>query len=253
MTLVEYECEFRFYAELNDFLTPTRSQVAFAYRFHGTPSVKDAIEALGVPHTEVDLILVNGQSVDFGYRLRPRDYVAVYPVFESLNIAGLTHLRPRPLRDPRFICDVHLGKLARRLRLLGFDVSYSNSATDPEIVAAALAEHRIILTRDRGILKQRAVTHGYQVRSDRVTDQVTELLDRFDLRKLVSPLTRCARYNGMVEAVAKDQVEADLPTGTRQHFQSFHKCRGCGSIYWRGAHAAALDAWIAQIMAGKAL
>ena len=139
--LVEHECEFRFYAELNDFLTLPHAWAAFTYRFHGTPTVKDAIEALGVPHTEVDLVLVNGTSVNFAYRLRPGNRVAVYPVFETLNIAEVTHLRPKPLRTPCFICDVHLGKLARRLRLLGFDVTYSNAATDPEIVAAAIAEH----------------------------------------------------------------------------------------------------------------
>lgn len=250
MTQVRHVSEFRFYAELNDFLKPSQAKGAFAYRYHGTPAVKDAIEALGVPHTEVDLILVNGESVGFDHRLRAGDRVAVYPVFESLDIAGLTHLRPRPLRRPRFICDVHLGKLARRLRLLGFDVTYSNSATDPEIVATALVEHRIIVTRDRGILKQRAVTHGYLVRSARVTEQVVELLDRFDLRGQINPLSRCARCNGMVKAVAKEEVERQLPPRTRQHYESFRRCRQCGAIYWRGAHAVALDAWIAELKTG---
>ena len=250
VTQIEHVSEFRFYAELNDFLKPSQARGTFAYRYHGTPAVKDAVEALGVPHTEVDLILVNGASVGFGYRLKHGDRVAVYPVFESLDIAGLTHLRPRALRKPRFICDVHLGRLARRLRLLGFDVSYSNSATGPEIVAEALAERRIIVTRDRGILKQRAVTHGYLVRSARVAEQVVELLDRFDLRGQINPFSRCARCNGMVKAVAKQEVVHKLPPRTRQHYKSFRRCRHCGAIYWRGAHVAALGAWIAEVKAG---
>jgi uncharacterized protein with PIN domain len=239
---VEHECEFRFYAELNDLLRPPQTSLTFPYRFHANPSVKDAIEALGVPHTEVDLILVNGQSVGFDYHLRPGDRISVYPVFESMNIANLTHLRPQPLRDPRFICDNHLGKLTRRLRLLGFDVI--SSQTDGGIVETALAEHRIIITRDRGILKQRAVTHGYLVRSDFVTEQVVEILNRFDLRGLIKPFSRCARCNGLVEPVEKNEIEHELLPLTREHYQAFFRCKQCKAIYWRGAHAAKLDSWI---------
>lgn len=243
----EHICEFRFYAELNEFVRPRREGVCFQYRFDGTPAVKDAIEALGVPHTEVDLILVNGVSVAFGHRLHDGDRVAVYPVFESLDIAGLTRLRPVPLRDPRFICDVHLGKLARRLRFLGFDVAYSNCAGDAAIIAEALAERRIILTRDRGILKQRVVQHGYLVRSDNVLKQVGEILDRFDLRGLIRPFSRCARCNALLEKVEKQDVEHELPPMTRIHYENFHRCSGCAALYWRGSHAAALEAWLGCI------
>ncbi len=243
----EHACEFRFYAELNDFVRPRQDGLAFQYRFGGTPAVKDAIEALGVPHTEVDLILVNGTSVAFGHRLRDGDRVAVYPVFESMDIAGLTRLRPSPLRDPCFICDVHLGKLSRRLRLLGFDVAYSNTADDAGIVAQALGERRIILTQDRGILKMRVVEHGYLVRSDKVMVQVQEVLDRFDLCGLARPFSRCVRCNALLEAVAKRDVEHALPPRTRQHYQNFHRCSGCGALYWRGAHTVALEAWLSRI------
>lgn len=243
----ENTCEFRFYAELNDFARPRPERGVLRYRFRGTPAVKDAIEALGVPHTEVDLILVDGVSVPFGHRLRDGERVAVYPVFESLDISGLARLRPAPLRDPRFICDVHLGRLARRLRLLGFDVLYSNSAADAAIVARALVERRIILTRDRGILKLRVVEHGYLVRSDRVAEQVREVLDRFDLRDQTRPLSRCARCNALLRAVAKREVEASLPPRTRRHCRRFRRCPGCGAIYWRGAHTAALTDWLREV------
>src|SRR5262249_31383318 len=151
---------FRFYAELNDFLPPGRRGVTFTYSFEGSPSIKDLIEALGVPHTEVDLILVNGESVDFAYRVREGDRISVYPVFESLDITPLLRVRPRPLRETRFVLDTHLGRLAAYLRLLGFDTLYRNDAGDDELARISSGEGRILLTRDRGLLKRSQVTHG---------------------------------------------------------------------------------------------
>jgi hypothetical protein len=144
------QAEFRFYEELNDFLAPVLRKRAFSYAFNGTPSVKDAIEAIGVPHTEVDLVLVDGKSVDFTRRLAGGERVAVYPVFERLDISQVTRLRARPLRVTRFVLDVHLGKLARYLRLLGFDTCYRNDYDDDAIIGLARGESRIILTRDKG-------------------------------------------------------------------------------------------------------
>ena len=119
-------CEFRFYEELNDYLRPEQRKRSITREIAGTPSVKDAIEALGVPHTEIDLILVDGRSVRFDRRLRGGERVAVYPEFERFDITPIHRLRPRPLRNPRFVADVHLGTLARYLRLLGFDTLYGN-------------------------------------------------------------------------------------------------------------------------------
>ena len=152
--------QFRFYEELNDFLAPALRKCEFAYAFTGTPSVKDPIEAIGVPHTEVDLVLVDGESLDFTRRLTGGERVAVYPVFERLDIAPVTRLRARPLRRTRFVLDVHLGKMARYLRLLGFDALYRTDYDDATIIRLSLDEQRIILTRDRGVLKHTAVTHG---------------------------------------------------------------------------------------------
>ena len=158
------QVHFRFYEELNDFLPPARRKRDFAIPYNRA-SVKDMIESLGVPHTEVDLILANGISVDFSYLVRPGDRISVYPEFESFDIAGLTRLRPEPLRQPRFVLDTHLGKLARYLRLLGFDTLYSNSYSDAELARiSAGGDKRILLTRDHGLLKRAQVTHGYFVR-----------------------------------------------------------------------------------------
>jgi len=197
---------FRFYAELNDFLPRERRQRPFRHRFRGSPAVKDVIEALGVPHTEVDLILINGSSSNFETPLDDGDYVAVYPVFESLDISSLTRVRQHPLRQTRFILDVHLGRLARLLRLLGFDTRYCNTYTDPEIVAIARREHRIILTRDTNLLKRRTVTHGYWVRATDPIDQAREVLQRFDLREQVLPFSRCLRCNGRLQPVDKEEI-----------------------------------------------
>ena len=182
------QAEFRFYEELNDFLAPVLRKRAFSYAFNGTPSVKDAIEAIGVPHTEVDLVLVDGKSVDFTRRLAGGERVAVYPVFERLDISPVTRLRARPLRVTRFVLDVHLGKLARYLRLLGFDTCYRNDYDDDAIIGLARGESRIILTRDKGLLKHGAVTHGYWVRATVPRQQLAEIVRVFDLGRQRTPV-----------------------------------------------------------------
>jgi len=183
--------QFRFYEELNNFLSPSKKKTSFSYQFNGTPLIKDAIEAMGVPHTEVDLILVNGISVGFDYHLLHEDYVSIYPVFESLDISPIVHLRKKPLRKSTFILDVHLGKLAKSLRMLGFDLLYRNDYEDSEIIGISVKEKRIILTRDRGILKRKAVTHGYWIRSTRPGEQIQEVLSRFDLFSQIKPFHCC--------------------------------------------------------------
>lgn len=152
--------------------------------------MKDAVEALGVPHTEVDLILLNGVSVGFDEALHDGDRVAVYPVFEAIDVAGLTRLRPEPLRVVRFVADVHLGTLARYLRLLGFDTLWRNDLDDDEIIDLSLAEKRIILTRDRGILRTGRVSHGYRLRATQPLLQLEEVVRRLDLERLIAPHTR---------------------------------------------------------------
>jgi len=234
--MTRHTARFRVYAELNDFLPAERRQREFAYEFDGTPAVKDAVEALGIPHPEVDVILVNGQSVDFSHNLQDGDRVAVYPVFESLDVAPLVRLRPAPLRRTAFIADVHLGKLARLLRLAGFDTLYRNDLADDEIIRLALAEQRIILTRDRGLLKVGAVTHGCHIRSDNPYEQLAQVLQRFDLYGQIRPFRRCLRCNGPVEPVAKADIIDRLPPRTARAFDEFTRCRHCGRIYWQGSH-----------------
>jgi len=242
-----HRAEFRFYAELNDFLPPRVDRGQVVYRFSGRPSLKDAVEALGVPHTEVDLLLVNGDPAGFGRHLADGDRVAVYPVFGGLDISPLNRVRPRPLRRIRFVLDVHLGKLARILRLLGFDAHYENPADDCRIRRLAAAEGRIILTRDRGLLKHGSVTHGYCVRSTDPREQAVEVLRRFDPRGAVQPFSRCPACNGLVAPVEKSAVDHVLPERTRRCFQRFSRCGSCARIYWEGSHHRALARLVADL------
>ncbi len=239
---------FRFYAELNDFLPPGLRRREIPYRFHGSPAVKDAIEALGIPHVEVDLILVNGRSVGFDYRLQPGNRIAVYPVFESLDITPLVRLQDRPLRNPKFIADVHLGKLVRLLRLLGLDTAQFEGKEDSALVEAALNAKRIILTRDRDLLKRGAVTHGYWVRSTDPIEQAREVVRRFDLSSQARPFTRCLACNGPLIRAEKEEVFDRIPPKTARWQDEYFICRDCGKLYWRGTHYPRLRNTIRRIL-----
>ena len=227
---------FRFYAELNDFLLSKRRYKRFTYEVQGNPAVKDAIEALGIPHTEVDLILVNDQSVDFTTQLQDDDRVSVYPVFEALDITPLIRLRPAPLREVRFVLDTHLGRLAGYLRMLGFDARYSNDCDDETLAQIASQEKRILLTKDRGLLKRNLVTHGYCVRSVYPRDKLIEVLRRFDLFGQVQPFARCIRCNGILGEVSKMDVLDLLPPRVKEGYDEFRRCWNCEQVYWKGTH-----------------
>jgi uncharacterized protein with PIN domain len=242
------QVHFRFYAELNDFLPSDWRQVTFAHSLPGRSSVKDRIEALGVPHTEVDLILVNGASVDFSYLLQDGDHVSVYPVFEGLDISPVLRLRPHPLREPKFVLDAHLGKLASYLRLVGFDALYPSECGDAELAQLSVSQKRILLTQDRGLLKRRCVSHGYCVRATRPREQLREVLKRFDLRDLIAPFQRCLRCNGLLERVDKREVAARLPPNTREFYDEFYRCAGCGQVYWPGSHYQHLRRLVAEVL-----
>lgn len=233
--------DFRFYEELNDFLPPSWRKVTRAREFDRRASVKDMIEALGVPHPEVELILANGRSVDFDYIVRDGDRIAVYPVFESFDISSRLMVRTEPLRTPRFVLDGHLGTLARYLRLCGFDTRYRNDYRDDELAEVSAAEHRILLTRDRDALKRRIVTRGYWIRHHDPRAQLAEVCRRFDLHDRAAPFTRCARCNGVLHDVDKARIEHRLEPLTRRHYDTFRICADCDRLYWRGSHIARME------------
>lgn len=232
----ENQAFFRFYAELNDFLHADKCGKTIEYSFWGKPAVKDAIEALGIPHPEVDLILVNSRSVDFKYRLNHLDRLSVYPVFELFDITPVTRLRPQPLRTPRFIADVNLGKLARNLRILGFSCLYRNDYTDMNIINTAAENSLIILTRDIGLLKHSLVTHGCWVRSTNHKEQTTEIVTKYDLFSRLKPFSICLKCNGNIKPAAKQKVADQLPEKAKKYYDNFYRCESCKQVYWQGSH-----------------
>lgn len=245
---------FRFYAELNDFLPPAHRGHEVPHYFPDRPAVKDRIEALGVPHPEVDLILVNGISVGFEHLLQDGDRVSVYPHLHLEAAATLSHVRPEP-PQPWFVLDVHLGRLATGLRLLGFDTLFGPDFDDPVLARLSSSTGRILLTRDRGLLKRSEVIHGYCVRSSDPNEQVVEVLRRFDLFESVQPFQRCLRCNGRLVEVPKDAITDRLEPITREHFHEFYECSGCGRIYWKGSHYEAMLQYVERVRAsqGRAL
>jgi len=239
---------FRFYAELNDFLPAGSRGRDFVYPFTGTPSIKDVIEAIGVPHPEIDLIVVDGVSVGFDHRLADGHAVSVYPVFEAFDISPVIRLRPEPLRATRFVLDVHLGRLARALRLLGFDSAWNRDATHEGIIETARGEHRIILTRDRNLLKSGEVTHGYWIRSSDPEAQLRDVFARFDLRSQAKPFARCSVCNGEIVRISTEEGRREAPPAVRDHCDEYHRCSGCGHLYWKGTHYARLAEFIDRTM-----
>ena len=227
---------FRFYEELNDFLRLEHQKQTVTYSFNGHPGIKDPIEALGVPHPEIELIIVNGRSVGFDYQLRDGDRVAVYPMFESFDVTPLVRLRDAPLRRTAFILDVNLGKLTRRLRLCGLDAMYRNDYSDRDVVNISVHEKRTILTRDRRLLHHKEITHGYWVRDTHPDSQLKEVLSRFDLSRQLNPFHRCIECNGEIQSVAKAIVLDRLEPLTKEHYQKFYRCVDCGKVYWKGSH-----------------
>ena len=241
----------RFYEELNDFLPPDQRKTDICHVLKQPRSIKDLIESIGVPHTEIDLIIVNGESVGFNYQVDDGDRISVYPVFESLDISPLNHCQPQPLRKTRFVLDTHLGRLAAYLRMMGFDTLYRNDYDDPELARISVEEHRILLTCDRQLLMRRQITHGYFVRSRQSQQQLLEVLIRFDLFNNLQPFTRCMDCNGTIQPVNKQLVEAALPPDAKKYYKEFFQCDACSKIYWKGSHYQKMKKLIEKIQQGQ--
>lgn len=232
--MYEYCSSFSFHGELNDFLPSAQGNQNNYYRFNGKPSVKDAIEAQGVPHTEIEAIFANGVSVDFSYHLADGDDISVYPVSYQNISDNKVKLRPDP--ELKFLLDVHLGKLARFMRLAGFDCLYRNDYDDHEIAEKASALNRIVLTRDRKLLRFGSIIHGYWVRSVDPWNQLREVIDRFGLHELMDPFKRCLECNGSIRPVPKESVLEYLEPKTILYYDEFYQCGNCKQVYWKGSH-----------------
>jgi uncharacterized protein with PIN domain len=227
---------FRFYEELNDFLAPPRRRQEFASACARAATTKHMIEALGVPHTEVELVLVNGESVGFDRMLQDGDRVAVYPKFEALDITPLLRVRAHPLRVTRFVADAHLGGLAHLLRMAGFDTLYDNHFEDRAIAELAAREGRIVLTRDRELLKRREVSHGCYVRAIKSERQLCEVFERLDLARSARPFTLCLHCNAPLRALSSALARPRVPPRVRLRYARFTTCDVCRRVFWEGSH-----------------
>lgn len=231
---------FRFHGELNDFLAPAKRDTAFEHLAGTTDTIKHVIESIGVPHTEVDHVVVNGRSASLSEQLADGDRIDVFPP------AG-----PIAVDAPRFVVDGHLGRLAAYLRMLGFDTWYDRFADDTQLAGVAGSDHRILLTRDVGLLKRREVELGYCVRSDKPRDQLWEIARRFALHASFDPFQRCMNCNGRLCPVSKEEVFEHLPPHTRATKNQFSRCPDCGKIFWRGSHHARMLGWIEHLISGS--
>ena len=238
----------RCYAELNERLPPERRQREAWVALDHPATLGDLIAAQGIPRGEVELALVNGLSSGWESTLCDRDRVSLYPVFEALDVTTLLRLRDRALREVRFVADAHLGRLARYLRLLGFDTLFANDLGDDALALASAREGRVLLSRDRALLQRRIVTHGLWVPSTRPREQLVFVVERLDLYRLFRPFSRCTMCNGNLMRVSKGSLEAELPPRVRVLFDVFWRCSGCGRLYWRGSHYQRLQATVEQIV-----
>jgi uncharacterized protein with PIN domain len=227
---------FRFYGVLNEFL-PQKERAGAVHRsFRGRVAVKHLIEALGIPHVEVELILAGGASVDFSYLVRPGDRIAVYPAFSKLDVSSIIKVRP-PFTNPyRFVLDGHLGRLAAYLRLLGFDTLYRTNYNDDELACISRDERRILVTRDRGLAKRKVVIYGCCLSTRDPKEQLETIIHRYNLHDLIKPWRRCLRCNDRLQHVPKQSILHRLETKTKLYYDTFHLCRTCDHVYWKGSH-----------------
>ncbi|MFB6272344.1 MAG: Mut7-C RNAse domain-containing protein [Salinibacter sp.] len=237
MSAEKHVARFRFYGSLNDFLSGRGRGTGpmIRHSFWGRPAAKDAIGAQGVPHPEVDLVLADGSPVYFEYALSPGDRISVYPWIQSLPRPA-SHLRPEALQPPRFVCDVHLGRLARSLRMLGLDTRYDTDCSDSTLAQISDDEDRILLTRDIGLLKRSRVRRGRFVRAQKPRRQLAEMARLFDVAQDADPLSRCLSCNVELRAAAPEAIDEQVPPHAHEAHDDFVQCPSCGSVFWAGSH-----------------
>jgi len=240
-----FKVRLRFHGDLSVFLGSKAGDAVIERRLAEKTSIKDVIESCGIPHPEVDLILVDEQTVGFDHTLANDTKVEVFPV--QNRGTGRTEIRLQIIGIVKFVADGHLGGLTRNLRLLGFDVAYRQNADDRQLLEVMVRENRALLTRDRRLLMHAIVQHGYWPRSQNADEQTIEVVRRFDLSELIAPFTRCLRCNAMLEVVAKADIIGKLEPLTKIHYHQFRRCPDCKQIYWSGSHFPKLQKRVEEI------
>lgn len=241
-------CFLNFHGELIDFLPSSSPKGSIRYTLNRRASIKDILEALGPPHTEIGRIMLDGQPVDFNFIPHPGQILHIHPLQPPVNPCLPTFLRPQPLPEWRFIVDVNVGKLARLLRILGLDAAYHWSWRDGHIARRAETERRIVLSKDHGLLKRNQIQWGRLIRAQTPKDQLLEVLSFFDLQPPFALFSRCLACNIALQTVDKKEIEDQLKPKTRRYFHHFQVCPGCGRIYWRGSHHQHMRHWLQKTM-----
>jgi len=243
----------RFYEELNAFIPQDLRKKRFTHTLKVHTSAKDLIESFNVPHTQVNMILVNSEQADFCHIIKDQDDVSVFPYFHRFDIDGITKItHPKPYII-RFITDNHLGKLVLDLRMLGFDTHFNKSITQSELVSCANHQERIVLTKNRNILKRKDLKYGYYIYEDNADEQLAEVILQYDLFDEVNPFSRCLVCNSLMEPINKKLVLDRLPPKVKQKHTTFTYCPTCDKIYWKGTHYKKMKQRIEDILTAKTL
>jgi len=248
------EVRVRFHGSLNDFLPLGRRDAVLTREFDRPPGIVDVIQALGVPHSEIDLILLDGLPATLAQRPFDGQQVDVFGPDRPFELARFAGLIPAPPEPRRFVLDGHLGRLARYLRMLGFDTRYDRQAEDAELARISAGEERILLTRDRGLLKRSIVRLGYLVRDDDPRRQLSEVVDRYELAARADPFSLCVRCNGEIRPVEKAAVAGRLAGEPRtlRYFDTFGRCGSCDAVYWPGSHYERMSLLVGDVLRGSA-
>ncbi|HVN49135.1 MAG TPA: Mut7-C RNAse domain-containing protein [Bacteroidota bacterium] len=237
----------RWYGELNDHLPLEQQYSHIVHHLERRITVGEFVSRFDIPVDSIDLVLVNGTSVDLEYFLNDRDTIAVFPVFESFDISSLEKIHEHPLRRPKFVLDVHLGKLANHLRMLGFDTLYRNDYTDDLLCQISLREHRTLLSKDRSLIETKSLTHAYFVKNKNPRLQLLEVLNRFQLLSLASPFTRCIECNTILQPIEMKQILFRLPAPVKEWCTEYQWCSVCDRIYWKGTHFKKMQEFILSL------
>ncbi|GAB4515685.1 MAG: Mut7-C RNAse domain-containing protein [Anaerolineae bacterium] len=240
---------FRFHGGLNDFLPRTLREKTFFHEFTWRASIKDMVESLGPPHCEVQLLVMDGVSVDFDAIVKPGAQIEVYDDLSARDdLPEMRLLRPPLVDRPRFVLDAHLGRLSSYLRMIGFDTLYRNDYDDDELAIISHTEGRVLLSRDIGLLKRSLVVYGYFIRQTSPRDRLLEVMRRFQLSPWVVPFKHCLKCNGALQEVEKAAILDQLTATTATHYNEFHRCQHCGQIYWKGSHYEQMRAFLSQVL-----
>ncbi len=244
----ERHIEVRFYAELNEYLPPHLQFKSLSLQPAKASSVREIIREMRVPLSLVDLVLVNGNSVELAHVPSAGDRISIYPVFETFDISGLTNVNPRPLRVIRFVLDVHLGKLAQYLRMLGFDSFYRTDYRSADLVLLSTNDSRILLSRNKMLVSLPQLMRAHLIRSQHPLGQLRDVFEHFDLYRSCVPLSRCLRCNLLLQPVGKSEVLATLPEKVAQSETEFRRCTQCGRVYWKGSHYVRMRKFVAEFL-----